>query len=189
MEIKEKRKRKITTRGVLRLIGDVSDYMLPMDWVSVYRRAFAPKYFDLEDYFPSEVHRTVARLERKGWVEKKEVSGEIVVALTEKGKKQLLVFDLETLAPKEDKWDGKWRMVFFDIESKSSHLRDRLRRYLVRMGFKQYQESVWVSPYGCDDEIKYIREVLEAGHGIKLAVVESLENDEDLREWFGLGRD
>ena len=80
-------------------------------------------------------------------------------------------------------------MVFFDIESKSNHLRDKLRRYLQKMGFKQYQESVWVIPYDCDNEIKYIREALNVPHAIKLAVVESLENDEDLRQWFGVGRE
>ena len=180
------RKRKITIRGVLRLIGDVSDYMLPMDWVSVYRRAFAPKYFDLEDYFPSEVHKAIARLERKGLVEKKQTGGELVVILTEAGKQQLLAFDLESLGQKSGVWDGKWRMVFFDIENKSSHMRDRLRRYLKRMGFKKYQDSVWVYPFDCDQELKYIREVLDIPHGVKLAVVERLENDEDLREWFGL---
>ena len=69
------RKRKITLQGMLRLIGDISDNMLPLDWVSVYRRAFAPKYFDLEDYFPSEVHKVVARLEKRGWAERKELEG------------------------------------------------------------------------------------------------------------------
>ena len=180
------RKRKITLAGVMRLINDVSDEMLPMDWVSVYRRAFAPKYFDLEDYFPSEVHKAVTRLERKGWVEKKEIAGETVVTLTEKGKKQMLVFDLEKLELKKGEWDGKWRMVFFDIENKHNRTRDRLRKLLAQIGFKRYQHSVWVTPHDCERELKYIREVLNIPHGVKLALAEQLENDEDLKLWFGL---
>ena len=101
----------------------------------------------------------------------------------------MLFFELEGLEPKSGEWDGKWRMVFFDIESKKNLLRDRLRRYLRQMGFKKYQESVWVYPYDCEDKLKHIREVLDIPHTVKLAVVEKLENDEDLREWFGLQSD
>jgi len=178
------RKRRITVQGILRLIGDVSDEMLPMDWVTVYRRAFAPKYFDLEDYFPSEVIKSITRLERKGLVEKREQGDETVVVLTDKGKKHLLTFDLEKLESKTGEWDGKWRMIFFDIEEKNNLARDRLRGYINKLGMKQYQKSVWVSPYDCEQEVRYIREILNIPHGVKLAVVEQLENDEDLREWF-----
>lgn len=43
-------------------------------------------------------------------------------------------------------WDGKWRVVIFDIEEKKKVVRNFLRRKLVSLGFGQLQESVYISP-------------------------------------------
>ncbi len=48
------------------------------------------------------------------------------------------------------------------------------------------QRSVWVSPYDVFDEVKYMREVLDIPHGVKLGLLKEIENEEDLRVWFGL---
>ena len=49
-------------------------------------------------------------------------------------------------------WDGKWRMVLFDIPEKDKKLRDRLRRHLLGRHFGYLQNSVWVSPDPLDFE-------------------------------------
>ncbi len=43
-----------------------------------------------------------------------------------------------------------------------------------------------MGPYDVGDEVAYIREALDVPHGVKLGVMEELENDEDLREIFGV---
>ena len=139
-----------------------------------------------EDYFPSEVERTVGRLARKGWVEKVETKDGIKVILTEKGRKQTWIYKLEELAPKKGIWDRKWRVVFFDVEEAKSGKRRVLRRYLGRLGFWQMQKSVWVCPYDCEDEVKYLREVLEIPSEVKWGVMERIENEEELKEVFKL---
>ena len=48
------------------------------------------------------------------------------------------------------------------------------------------QKSVWVYPYPLEKEIKFLREILDVPHGVKLVTAEKIENDEDLRNWFDL---
>lgn len=43
------------------------------------------------------------------------------------------------------KWDKKWTVVTYDIPEKKSLLRNRFRRVLNKLGFKNWQRSVWVS--------------------------------------------
>jgi len=49
-------------------------------------------------------------------------------------------------------WDGKWRLVLFDIVQDHASHRDRLRRYLRSKGFGYLQDSVWVSPHPLEAE-------------------------------------
>lgn len=43
-------------------------------------------------------------------------------------------------------WDGKWRIVVFDISEKERKKRDSLRLKLVSLGFGKLQESVYITP-------------------------------------------
>jgi len=50
------------------------------------------------------------------------------------------------------RWDGRWRMVLFDIGEDQSAQRDKLRRYLRARFFGYLQHSVWVSPHPLETE-------------------------------------
>jgi len=56
-------------------------------------------------------------------------------------------------------WDGKWRMVLFDLPSGQNAQRERLRRYLRDNGFGYLQNSVWITPDPLDKE----RQILGSG--------------------------
>lgn len=57
------------------------------------------------------------------------------------------------------KWDGRWRLVLFDIPIGQNAQRERLRRYLRSKGFGYLQNSVWVTP----DPLEQERQVLTGG--------------------------
>lgn len=180
-------KKKVTMRGVLGLMLEVGDILLPAgSRLEAWRRSKGLRLIDWEKYFPSQVERVAGRLARKGWVDRQETAEGAKITITEAGRKQVLLFKLEELQPKKEKWDGKWRMVFFDVEEAKRKRRDDLRRYLKKLGFWQMQRSVWVCPYDCENEVKYLREILEVPHEVKLGVLEKVENDRELREIFGL---
>jgi len=56
-------------------------------------------------------------------------------------------------------WDGRWRLVLFDVPMERHVHRGRLRRYLRARGFGCLQGSVWVTP----DPVAGEREVLAGG--------------------------
>ena len=54
-------------------------------------------------------------------------------------------------------WDKKWRLVIFDIPEKKKPAREALREKLKDLGFAKLQDSVWVTPFPCENEIKLIK--------------------------------
>ena len=107
--------------------------------------------------------------------------------VTEKGSKLLLKYQLESLAKeKPEKWDGKYRVVIFDISEQRKKIRDNLRNTLRLFGFIQLQGSVWVYPYPCQEIIALLKKYLELGDEVIYMNVNSIENDEWLLENFKL---
>lgn len=91
--------------------------------------------------------RQVRTLEAQGWLESNECSDgtQRVYRLTQKG----LLRALGGTLPEERwdrSWDGKWRMVVFDLPEKKRSLRNELRRELRAARFGGLQGSVWISP-------------------------------------------
>src|SRR3989338_1428708 len=82
------------------------------------------------------------------------------VKLTQKGKVQTLLRKVENskLSPKE-KWDGKWRMVIWDIPETSSNQRNQIRYVLKKLGFHRVQQSVYIRPHPLNsDAVLYLQE-------------------------------
>jgi phenylacetic acid degradation operon negative regulatory protein len=49
-------------------------------------------------------------------------------------------------------WNGRWRLVVFDIPVARDSHRRRLRRYLRTRGFGCLQNSVWITPHPLEEE-------------------------------------
>ena len=107
--------------------------------------------------------------------------------LTEKGNKKLiknLCEGYELTIPRI--WNKKWHVIIFDVPEEKRELRDRLRYFLVTMGFIRLQASVWVFPYDCSEFISLLKADLKIGRDVLYMVVVSIECDDDLKESFGL---
>ncbi|KKW21765.1 MAG: CRISPR-associated endonuclease Cas2 [Candidatus Taylorbacteria bacterium RIFCSPHIGHO2_02_49_25] len=88
--------------------------------------------------------------------------------------------------PKPRKWDGKWRIVIFDIREKRKELREKLRNTLRAIGFIHLQHSVWVCPYDCEDLIALLKADFRIGKDILYIIADKIENDAYLRSHFDL---
>lgn len=77
------------------------------------------------------------------------------VQVTKKGK-EYLVNSFPALKYMNKPWDGKWRIVGFDVEEKRRGLRDALRIKLYEHGFRLLQKSVYISPLPLEEEIEKI---------------------------------
>ncbi len=138
-----------------------------------------------QHYYPSSLSKTVTKLWRKGLVEIRDTSSGSEVKLTEKGQLTVLKFNLEDLKIETpNKWDGKWRIVFFDISEKHKKARNFLERKLKSLNFYSMQESVFIHPFPCDKQIKFIREIIGVPHDVKYGVLDMVENGEDLKRIF-----
>ena len=87
---------------------------------------------------------------------------------------------------KQKKWDGRWRVVLFDIPERRRGARNRLRVFMQEYGFVRLQDSVWIYPYDCEDLIALAKANFRIGVDALYMIVEQLERDKYLREHFGL---
>ncbi|KKS87903.1 MAG: PaaX family transcriptional regulator, phenylacetic acid degradation operon negative regulatory protein [Parcubacteria group bacterium GW2011_GWC1_43_11] len=152
--------------------------------LSIHYTSFAAEF---SKFYPSSIYQGMNSLRRKGLVELRETPKGTEVRITSEGQTQILRHQLGDLQIKvQKKWDGKWRLVFFDVEELNRVKRDRLRELFIKLGFKPLQRSVYVHPYPCDQEIAFLREVIGVPHAVKLVTAEKIENDDDLRVVFGI---
>ena len=47
----------------------------------------------------------------------------------------------------KEKWDGKWRIISYEIPEKKRELRDKLRREMQGWGLGPWHRSFWVTPH------------------------------------------
>lgn len=134
--------------------------------------------------FQFTVNRSVERLKHSGLVVKDERG---FVELTRKGQKRLSEIERANYRIKQPKWwDGKWRVVSFDIKEKRKDVRALLRRTLEAVGFVHLHHSVWVYPYDCEDFLALLKADYHVGVEVLYIVAEYIENDRWLRRHFRL---
>lgn len=148
----------------------------------------------LLDYLPNNKYNlryraksAAGRLVAKGyalWVGK---DGKKFLRITPKGRRAL-AFEQAKVALKnhKKKWDGRWRMVAFDIPERRSAVRFRLRAVMREIGFTRLQDSVWVYPYDCEDFIALLKAELKIGKDVLYAIADTIEHDKGLRRHFNL---
>ena len=119
----------------------------------------------------------------------KEDSGGIEIEITKIGKKYLKKFDFDNLSlTKLNVWDKKWRLVVFDIPEKKKPAREALRKKLKDLGLRKFQDSVWITPYPCEDEITFIKSIFNlSDYWLDVIISDNIGIQEHgLRKLFGL---
>src|SRR3989344_2704281 len=87
---------------------------------------------------------------------------------------------------KPKKWDGRWRVVIFDVWERRRNIRNKLRSMLEKAGFLRLQDSVWIYPYDCEELVAFLRADLKLGNGVLYIIAEGIENDAKYRIHFDL---
>ena len=132
----------------------------------------------------SYLHQKTKKLIKDGLLNVTVEKGKQFLSLTQKGRRQLLYY--QSTEKTECKWDGKWRIVVFDVWEKTRFKRDSLRYEIQQFGFIQLQRSVWVYPYECETFIELLKTDLSFGKNIRYIVAEKLDHDEKLKKYFTL---
>jgi phenylacetic acid degradation operon negative regulatory protein len=124
--------------------------------------ALRPTWRNLDDTFESWAYRNglgrrLEALERLKLVERQRASDTSrVYRLTVEGRRTALG-GCDPIERWERTWDGRWRMVLFDLPVKASALRAKMRRHLLRHGFGYLQQSVWVTPDSLEEIHRQLR--------------------------------
>lgn len=137
-------------------------------------------------YYPSEIKRTIDRLQTQKLISVNYGEKEARVELLEKGRKKVLTYEIEKLKLNGKKWDGVWRVVIFDIPEKKRAARDFLRSKLKELGFFKLQKSVLVTPWECKDIVDFVKHYYLVGDYVTLILTSKLEQEEYLRKYFNL---
>ena len=112
--------------------------------------------------------------------------GSFTFILTDKGKIKAITYHFDKMKIERKDWDGRWRIVVFDIPEKMRRSRDVLRDKLERLGFYELQKSVFVFPYQCEDEINFIIEYFNLRQYVRTGILEKIDNDLHLKKIFKL---
>lgn len=150
---------------------------------------YVEKYIGPKPRLNRRVSQAINRLRERKLVERVQTDRGTALRLTERGVRLAVSMEEEEKLfgmQQPKRWDGKWRMVIFDIWERRRAVRDRLRTLLQRNGFVKIQNSVWVYPYDCEELFVFLRTNLRLGKGILYIVAEEIEHDSILRKHFGL---
>ena len=183
------RRKKFTYKGAPDIIMPMLDALGEIPWDDiVYNTAQILKPFLVGKKYKAKGYTELSleRLCEQGVIRKRKRQGRIVCELTARGKLKLERSNLQGALHKEQKWDGRWRLVIFDIPEVNRKQRNLLRRELQGQGFVKVQHSVWVYPYECYEYVGLLKTSFALGSTVLYAVVERLEDDEFLRRRFKL---
>lgn len=131
-----------------------------------------PKYYAYGDGWDkplnkSDFSQALKRLREKGLIEyQQNKTNQLVIRLTNLGKDAL-----GDLAGLEQEWDGRYRIVVFDVPEQKRAVRDLFRRRLRDWEFIPWQKSVWVGKKNVTDKLRKLINKLEIQEWV--AVVES----------------
>jgi len=125
---------------------------------------------------PRRLTNNIKSLERRGYLKINYKSDSVV--LTNKGRIKLIE------SSTDNRIDGKWRMLSFDIPEQMSKKRDQLRRSIKRIGYRQVQKSLWACPFSRADQIDLIIKELELKQYTAYFLVERTDIEKHLKRLF-----
>lgn len=130
--------------------------------------------------------RSLYLLQKRQVIKISEKNGKKFIQLTGKGQLETLLADV--LYKKSAAWDGKWRLILFDIPEGARAKRDHLRYLLLSKGFEPLQKSVFISPHPLSrGAIEYLKKTRLIDY-IRVIRADRMDEDFDLRKKFKLVR-
>lgn len=154
-------KRNTICRDILKAMLITGGFILILNSPIGTRRLLKEIPKEIRKYKKKQLWRALYYLKSKNRIRIiKENDGGIEIEITKAGRKHLRKIDFDNLSLVNPKvWDKKWRIVIFDIPEKEKKAREALRQKLKGIGLIKLQDSIWVTPYPCEDEIAFIKSI------------------------------
>lgn len=173
---------KLTAKELLLILFDLSAPFFLAS--SIYKKS-TKKYLAEREIDRAEFFEKIQYLRRRGYIQTFTENKEKFLELTPKGFDHCKFQLLSNLNIKRPlKWDGKWRLVIFDIPETKRHNRDIFREHLKSLNFIQIQKSIYTHPFECTDEITLLGERLYIKNYVTILIAEIIQGEEKIIDIF-----
>jgi len=92
------------------------------------------------------VRAAVARVTQQGWIEARSKGSKRYYALTERGRRRMNEAAERIYKFRRELWDGRWRILVYNIPEKKHELRSQIRQELKWLGWGSLSNSAWITP-------------------------------------------
>ncbi|MCR4285758.1 MAG: hypothetical protein NUW00_02590 [Candidatus Kaiserbacteria bacterium] len=166
--------------GVIAVAGIVSIAVCAPNALQVLKPFFKEKKYSPR----ASITRNIESLIKSGLVKRTySKDGDGRLELTRKGRWEVGIRSV-LVGQKEMKWDGKWRVVIFDVPNTKTKMRIELTRGMRMYGFELLQKSAWIYPYECNDFVEILRDHLDLRENVTHLVTDRFHGDEVYRKKF-----
>ena len=104
------------------------------------------------------LRQAVSRMSRQGWLQGSKSANRAFYSVTERGRRRIEGLSPRIYGPVVE-WDGRWRLLTYNVPEAERDRRDRLRKDLAVLGWAPLSASTWISPR---DTIEEIRDLVES---------------------------
>lgn len=115
----------------------------------------------------------VGRLTKSNYVKVASLKGKEGFIITKEGISKALRASFMIEGKKKRK-DGKWIMLIFDIPQRYGKSRSLLRSILENLGYKLFQQSVWITPYDVSDKTEKLLQFHSLEKFVKIFLIEKM---------------
>lgn len=183
--MKNEDKKEVVKLTAQKLLLSLFKLGLPFFQADRHYRQSANKIVAELDCAKEEISEKIKYLKQMGYIKTFSEKKEKYIEITKKGFKRIdQVKTNDIFIKRPEKWDGKWRLVIFDIPRKYNSDRDRLRRKLINWGFVKIQESIYIYPFECTVEVDIIIEELGVNRFVLIFIADAIRNEELLIKQF-----
>ncbi len=137
----------------------------------------------------AKIERALKNLAKDGDVEVSYKGKERRYRITPTGAQKLAQLEFKDYQPTRfTRWDGKFRIICFDIPETDKYTRTLFQTKLSDLGFYRLQYSVFVTPYNCKELIVLADKAFGLRNWVRVIVAEAIDNEQHLMNFFKIKR-
>lgn len=169
------------SEAILLILENIAEGTLKQCFPHPYYHTFC------EHTLEQSFRNALQRMHKKHFIRKRYFNGESIYSLAPEGMAKARILKIKIEMTKKRKWDGKWRIILFDVREKSRRKRWLLRQELTAMGFLMLQKSAWIIPYQLPSAFaEFIKEFMDdiPNEDIRILEINSINPDKDIYNFF-----
>ena len=115
----------------------------------------------------------IYRLKSNNYIKVENLKGKQAIILTKEGLNKALKASF-SIEKRQKRKDGKWTMLIFDVPEKYRKSRDLLRSILHNLGYKIFQQSVWITPYDVSEKTERLLQFYSLDIYVKIFLIKEI---------------